>query len=90
MRNKGFIQLITSTVFFLASWWCLLWMFASVDMAFLACDGKYSLFHEQFRCRQPSIALYLWLSFGIACVALLFFGVKNLMKAARHNANKNA
>ena len=58
-------------------------------MAFVYCDGKYSLFHEQFRCRQPNIALILWVGFGVACVTLLYFGVKNLRKVKGSHANKN-
>lgn len=84
MKKKGIIQIAVSTILFLASWWFLLWMLASADLAFLACDGKYSLFHEQFRCRQPNIAIILWLVSGIGCVILLYFGVKNLRQAKRN------
>lgn len=89
MKIKGWSQLIASTIFFLASWWCFLWMFASADLAFVACDGKYSLFHERFRCRQPNIAFLLWVGFGVACVSLLYFGVKNLKKAKGNDSDKN-
>jgi hypothetical protein len=87
MKIKVWVQLIASTVFFLASWWCFLWMLASADMAFVDCDGKYSLFHERFRCRQPDIAFLLWVGFGVACVSLLYFGVKNLRKEKDHEQN---
>jgi hypothetical protein len=53
-------------------------MFASADLAFIACDGNYSLFHERFRCRQPIIALIAWVAFGVACVSTFYFGLKNL------------
>jgi len=79
-------QSVASTILFLASWWCLLWMFASADLAFLACDGNYSLFHEQFRCRQPNIAMILWFVSGSGCVLLLYFGIKNLNRASRNAA----
>ena len=87
MKIKGWVQLVAATVFFIASGWCFLWMFASADMAFVACDGKYSLFHERFRCRQPYIALLLWGCFGLACVSLLYFGVKNLKKVKNNEKN---
>jgi hypothetical protein len=62
-------------------------MFASADMAFVDCDGKYSLFHERFRCRQPNIAFLLWVGFGVACVSLLYFGVKNLRTKKDYEQN---
>lgn len=56
-------------------------MFASADLAFVACDGKYSLVHEYFRCRQPYIALLLWMIFGGARILLLYAAVKNFRRA---------
>jgi hypothetical protein len=87
MKMRGIFQLIASTIFFLSSSWCLLWMFASADLTFIACDGKYSMFHELFRCRQPNIAFILWLGFGVACVSFLYFGVKNLRRTKDNEKN---
>jgi len=87
MKKKGILQVIAAIVFFLASWWCLLWVFSSAHLAFLACDGKYSLFHEHFRCRQPYIAQILWISFGIACITLFFLGVKNIRQHKNNEKN---
>ena len=36
--------------------WCLLWLFSSSSLAFTECVGKFELFSENTRCRQPSVA----------------------------------
>jgi len=84
MKRKGIIQLLVAIAFFLASWWSLSWMYASAHLAFLACDGTYSLFNEHFRCRQPNIAQILWLSSGVVCIVFIYFGVKNIRRS-KHN-----
>lgn len=79
---KAMCQLTTSALCFLAAYYCLLWMLASADLAFVACDGYYSLFHPHFRCKQPFLALFLSIGFGIACVSLLYFGWRSLKQRA--------
>ncbi|MDG5499366.1 hypothetical protein [Marinobacter sp. BGYM27] len=76
--KKGVLQLVISLVAFLLSWWGLLWMFSSSSLATLACDGSFSLFHEQAHCRQPPIALMLWVSSGVLSLVFLVFGVRNI------------
>ena len=87
MMIKGISQLVGSIILLLASGWCFLWMFASSDLAFSACNGEFSLFHDRFRCRQPYIALILWVSFGVASVTLFYFGLKNLRNARGSEKN---
>ena len=49
-----------------AALYCGLWILSSSDLAFVACDGKFSLFADSFRCRQPYVALILAIGFLIA------------------------
>jgi len=44
----------------------LLRAFSSSSLAFTACHGEYSLFAEQFRCRQPHLA---WLTMVLSLIA---------------------
>jgi len=78
MKRKGIIQAITSIIFFIASCYCLLWVLSSSSLAFQACDGAYSLFHQNIRCRQPYIATILSIVFGILSIFLMYSGIKNI------------
>ncbi len=63
---------IASIVFVLVSGWSLVWVFSSSDMAFAACNGSFSLFALNFRCRQPHIAMLLsFVSFLFAVGAFI-------------------
>ena len=56
-----------------------LWVVSSSSLAFTACDGKYSLFAESFRCRQPYIA---------AILAVVLFGASVGSLYARNRVGK--
>ena len=56
-----------------------LWVFSSSSLAFSDCDGKYSLFAESFRCRQPPIA---------AILAVVLFGASVVSLYARGRVGK--
>jgi hypothetical protein len=43
----------------LVACWALLWIFSSYSLAFVACDGQFSMFAENARCRQPQLAMLL-------------------------------
>jgi len=81
---KGISLLIIATLLFLASWFCLMWVFSSSSLAFIPCNGQYSLFHESYQCRQPGIALILWLFTGTTSLLTAYFGIKIF------NKNKSA
>jgi hypothetical protein len=46
-----------ASVLLLATGYCALWVLSSSHLAMMHCDNNFSLFHEEFRCRQPYIAL---------------------------------
>jgi len=73
---KGISLLIIATLLFLASWFCLMWVFSSSSLAFIPCNGQYSIFHESYQCRQPGIALILWLLTGATSLLAAYFGFK--------------
>ena len=80
-RNKGLLQLLMASMFFIASWYCLLWVFSSSSLAFQACGGEYSLFHGAFRCKQPYIAFILWVVFGAISIYLFIKGKRDIKSA---------
>jgi hypothetical protein len=59
-----------------------LWVVSSSSLAFTACDGKYSLFAESFRCRQPYIAAILAVLLFVASI-LSMYGRNRIGKTAR-------
>ena len=78
--KKGIFQILISAILLLVSLWCLLWVFSSGSLASDFCNSAFSLFHENFRCRQPYIAFISWLAFSILGLLSLIFGVKNVRK----------
>lgn len=83
--NTGIVQLVASFLFFLVAWVGFVWMLSSASLAALPCDFDFSLFHERYRCRQPWLAVMLWVTAGLASLRLLVKGLKTL-KAAQRNA----
>ena len=84
-KRRGIAQIVVSFILFLVACWGLMWMFSSSSLASGACENSSSLFHENFRCRQPYFAAILWITTGIMCVAFLIKGVKELR--SKHNAS---
>ncbi len=82
---KGISLLIIASLLFIAAWFCLMWVFSSSSLAFIPCNGQYSLFHETYQCRQPGIALILWLLTGATSLLTAYFGIKfsNKIKSTR-------
>ena len=83
-KIKGLIEIIISLVLLLAACFFLLWIFSSASLASEYCKSNFSLFHEQFRCRQPNIAFVLCLCSSVAGVIFMWLGIKNI------RSNKNA
>ncbi len=80
IRKKGIIQIFTSVLLFLVSWWALLWVFSSTSLTVTVCDS-YSLLHEEFRCRQPYIAQILWIVSGILSMIFFPLGFANIRRS---------
>ncbi|MHA6492960.1 hypothetical protein ACX0MV_20145 [Pseudomonas borbori] len=74
--TKGIILLALSVLAFLASWYCLLWVFSSSSLAAIECNAQFSFFHENLRCRWAAFASVLWILTGITSISLLYFSVK--------------
>ena len=77
-RGKGFTQLAFSLFFLVAALWCLMWVFSSSSLASGYCESNFSLFHEEFRCKQPYIASILFLAYVVNCSVLFLLGFKNI------------
>ena len=76
-KKKGIFQIIISIILFLISWWALLWVLSSGSLSGAICGTDYSLFHEKVACRQPYIAIPLWLISGILSIVFFYKGIKN-------------
>lgn len=82
--TKGIILLALSVLAFLASWYCLFWVFSSSSLAAIECNAQFSFFHDNLRCRWASFASVLWVLTGILSMAFLYFSVK----AFKHSNKK--
>jgi hypothetical protein len=58
-RTTYFVTLAVAALLTVCGLYCVLWIFSSADMAFVACDNKFSPFSPNPRCRQPYVALIL-------------------------------
>ncbi len=76
-RSKGITQLAFSLFFFFIALWCLMWVFSSSSLASDYCESNFSLFHEEFRCKQPYIASILFLVSIVNFSVLFLLGFKN-------------
>jgi hypothetical protein len=62
--------------------WALLWIFASFSLASGYCldKGGFDLFHDEFKCRQPFVALIMFLIFSMTAIVSLFKAIYCLKK----------
>ena len=71
-RTMYFVSLAVAALLTACGLYCVLWIFSSADMAFVACDNRFSLFSPNPRCRQPYVAIILATVFlGMALIVAL-------------------
>lgn len=65
--------------------WALLWVFASFSLASGYCldKGGFDLFHDEFKCKQPFVALIMFLVSSTTTIVLLFKAIYCLMKPSK-------
>jgi hypothetical protein len=56
---------LSAAVSLLACLYCALWILSAASLASGYCGDRFSLFAEEFRCRQVHIAMLLTLGFGV-------------------------
>lgn len=54
---KRVLMLFLTVLFICLTIWCVLWIFSSASLASQFCQSDFSLFHTEFRCRQPYLGL---------------------------------
>ena len=74
MKKLSIIFVLIATVSI--GFWSLLWLFSSSSLASGYCGSGFDLFHKDFRCRQPYMAVSLMLICFISAIACLFFIMK--------------
>lgn len=78
MSRRGIIEVLIGGVLLIVAGYGLLWIVSSSHLAHEFCEGDFSLFHEQVRCRQPYFGLILFaVSAPLSC-ALFILGRRNL------------
>jgi len=89
MRKKRMFLFISSVILFVAALWFLMWIFSSASLASGYCNSEFSIFHEEFRCRQPYIALIGFVVTGLFAVLALVLGILDLKKQRMVTRKKN-
>ena len=66
MANKSHLLFgLGAGLSLLACLYCALWILSAASLASGYCGGRFSLFAEEFRCRQAHIAMLLTIAFGV-------------------------
>ena len=76
MSRKRWPWFAGAALSLLAAGYNFLWIISSASLASGYCGGKFSLFAEEFRCRQPHLAMLLTAVFAGAFVHLVLRGVR--------------
>jgi hypothetical protein len=69
-------------VLLVASIYCALWFFAASDLAFIPCNGHFSVFAPTFRCRQPYVAAGLFVVLVLFAAGVLLFAYRRRKRLA--------
>jgi ABC-type uncharacterized transport system fused permease/ATPase subunit len=77
--------LVVGIFFLLISLWSLMWIFSSFSLAGGYCGNNFSIFNENFKCRQPFIAALVFFIFGILSLVSFFICRKYLKKKISRN-----
>jgi hypothetical protein len=72
-------------IFFLVSLWGLMWIFSSFSLAGGYCGNNFSIFNEDFKCRQPFIAALVFFVCGILSLVSFFISKKYRKKKIPRN-----
>ncbi|MEH6450524.1 MAG: hypothetical protein V7765_17770 [Oleispira sp.] len=81
MKIKGISQVIMAILCLCISLYGLAWIFSSASLASGYCGSEFSLLHPEFRCKQPYIALAMFITFSIGFILLSRSGIKNINDA---------
>ncbi|RAN77890.1 hypothetical protein B5P43_18655 [Bacillus sp. SRB_336] len=69
LKSTRFLA-FSSVAAFVAGVYMLLWAISSLDLAFLYCNGTYSLAAKELRCQRPVFLLVAFVAFFIVGVTL--------------------
>jgi len=73
---------------FLVAWVGFVWMLSSSGQVALECIVEFSLFHEQFQCRLPQLAIVVWVTSGLLSLWLARKGLKDLWGTKSNDKGK--
>jgi hypothetical protein len=86
MKFRRSVYYSVSILLFFVSGYAFLWILSSSHLAAHYCNGEFALFHPAFRCRQPQIAMILWIVSGIGAVVMLVMALKSKSQADRKHS----
>ena len=81
-RAYPWLAWIGAGVLLVASIYCALWFFAASDLAFIPCNGHFSVFAPTFRCRQPYVAAGLFVVLVLFAAGVLLFAYRRRKRLA--------
>ena len=79
---KSYVYFFIGIILLLAFLWSLMWFFSSASLASGYCNNEFDLFHKDFRCRQPYIAVVLLILCGLLSVTSFYLGTVARKKQA--------
>src|SRR5262249_8216579 len=83
--HSGALAVALGLVCLLAAGWFLLWTMAAAGLAFVPCDGLYSLTAEIPRCRLPAFTSLGFMATGVLGIVLIAVGLFLIKNQGRNN-----
>jgi hypothetical protein len=80
MKTWPLVFLALGLLAAMAALWSLMWILSSASLASGPCANSFSLFHPEFRCRQPYLALIAFVVLAAVSFVLLYFGVSRIRR----------
>lgn len=82
------LMFLLGGMFILLAMWCALWVLSSASLASQFCQSDFSLFHREFRCRQPYLGLIGGIVSFLAGGVCIWLSIKRKKVALGGNATK--
>ena len=83
MASKSQVWLwVGAAMSFVACTYCALWILSAASLASGYCGNEFSLFADEFRCRQVHVAILLTLGFGVLFSYFIWRAVRTVRRSA--------
>jgi hypothetical protein len=73
--HSGILAIAVGLLCLLTAGWFLLWTMSAADLAFVPCNGRYTLTAEVLRCRVPALTSLAFIAATVLVIVLTAIGL---------------